>query len=205
MHGPADDLFHALRQALGDLPFIAEDLGFITPEVHALRDRLQIPGMRVMQFGFGDPGAHIYLPHRFPKNTVVYSGTHDNDTTLGWWRSWATPVEKKAAAAYFFGDHSAQKIPETEIPWAFVRAAATSVANLCVIPLQDVLALGSEARMNVPSRADGNWSWRYSASALRPEIAARLAEITQVSDRDTVSASARREQGHGEISEEFAA
>jgi len=140
----------ALRQALGELPFIAEDLGFITPAVHALRDRLQIPGMRVMQFGFGDPGAHIYLPHRFPTNTVVYSGTHDNDTTLGWWRSGATPQEKEAAAAYFFGDQGAQKIPEPEIPWAFVRAAAHSVANLCVIPLQDILGLGSEARMNVP-------------------------------------------------------
>ena len=203
--GPGDDLFHALRKALGELPFIAEDLGFITPAVHALRDRLQIPGMRVMQFGFGDPGAHIYLPHRFPANTVVYSGTHDNDTTLGWWRSWAAPHEKAAAAAYFFGERDPQKIPEAEIPWAFVRAAATSVANLSVIPLQDILGLGSEARMNVPSHADGNWAWRYSAAALRPEIAARLAEITQVSDRDTLKELSRGEQSHGETSEEFAA
>src|SRR5205814_6774340 len=99
--GPGDDLFHALRSALGDLPLIAEDLGYITPEVHALRDRLQLPGMRVLQFGFGNPGAHFYLPHRFHSNTVAYTGTHDNDTTLGWWRSGASDVERAAVKAYF--------------------------------------------------------------------------------------------------------
>ncbi len=194
--GPNDELFRALRNALGDLPFIAEDLGFITPEVHALRKRLRIPGMRVMQFGFGNKGAHIYLPHRFDSNTVVYTGTHDNDTTLGWWRSMATAEEQQAVQAYFGGC-------EDGVHWAFIRAANASVADLCVIPLQDVLGLGSQARMNVPSRSDGNWSWRFSAGALKPELARKLALLAETSDRET--ALAAHQQGSGEVREEFAA
>ena len=174
--GPRDALFAALRNALGELPLIAEDLGFITPEVHSLRGRLGIPGMRVMQFGFGDPGAEIYLPHRFESNTVVYTGTHDNDTTWGWWESQATPEERRHA-----GDYLA---PGSDgIPWAFIRAAEASVADLCVIPLQDVLGLGSEARMNVPSKAEGNWAWRYAPGSLTPELASRLAALSEASKR----------------------
>ena len=153
--GPADDLFNVLRERLGGLPLIAEDLGVITPEVEALRDRLEIPGMKVMQFGFGDPGAHIYLPHKFEPNTIVYTGTHDNDTTPGWW-STASEAERRAASAYF-------GVEDDSIQWAMIRAAETSVSRLCVVPLQDVLGLGSEGRMNVPSRPDGNWSWRYAS------------------------------------------
>ena len=196
--GPRDDLFHAMRSALGDLQFIAEDLGYITPEVHALRERLQMPGMRVLQFGFGNPGAHIYLPHRYPTNTVVYTGTHDNDTTAGWWRSGATGAERDAVRAYF-GPKADQ-----EIHWTFVHAAETSVADVCVMPLQDVLGLGSEARMNTPSRSDGNWRWRYQAGALAPAIAERLAALTTMADRDG-HLSAAREQRQGEVREEFAA
>lgn len=200
--GPGDDLFNALRRELGGLPFIAEDLGFITPEVHALRERLGIPGMRVMQFGFGNPGAHIYLPHKFEANTVVYTGTHDNDTTVGWWRSHATPDERRLASAYLGASDS-------DIHWAFIRAAEDSVARFCVVPLQDVLGLGSEARMNVPSRPDGNWSWRYAPGALTAELAERLALLADVTDRDVeraaAAASATGEQGHREVGEDFAA
>jgi len=178
--GPRDGLFEALRRALGDLPLVAEDLGFITPEVHALRQRLGVPGMRVMQFGFGDPGAEIHLPHRFEPNTVVYSGTHDNDTTRGWWESGATPEERRAAEAYL--------APGSDgIHWAFIRAAEASRANLCVLPLQDVLGLGSEARMNVPSKAEGNWAWRYAAGSLTPELAARLAALSEAHGRESTA------------------
>jgi 4-alpha-glucanotransferase len=174
--GPSDDLFIVLRQQLGDLPFIAEDLGVITEDVAALRERLKVPGMRVMQFGFGNPGAHIYLPHKFEPNTVVYTGTHDNDTTPGWWQNGATPEEKRFAESYL-GQQ------EDGIHWAMIRAAEGSVARLCVIPLQDVLGLGSEARMNIPSSSNGNWSWRYQPDALLPEIAKKLATLMDVSDR----------------------
>ena len=176
VEGPGDDLFQVLGHVLGELPFIAEDLGFITPEVHALRRRLNVPGMRVLQFGFGDPGAHIYLPHRFETNTVVYTGTHDNDTTVGWWNSDATDAERRAVLAYL-GQ------PADGVHWAFIRAAAASVAELCVVPAQDVLGLDSSARMNVPSRADGNWTWRLSPGALTPELVQKLADLVTASDR----------------------
>ncbi|MFB3916321.1 MAG: 4-alpha-glucanotransferase [Terriglobales bacterium] len=202
MQGPGDDLFYVLRRELGNLPFIAEDLGFITPEVHALRERLGIPGMRVMQFGFGNPGAHIYLPHKFEANTVVYTGTHDNDTTVGWWRSLATPEEKRLAAAYLCAK-------DDDVHWAFIRAAEGSVACFCVVPLQDVLGLGSEGRMNVPSVPNGNWSWRFAPGALTADLAERLAVLADVTDRDVeraaAAASASGQQGDGEMGENFAA
>lgn len=174
--GPSDDLFLVLRRQFGDLPFIAEDLGLITADVVALRERLTIPGMRVMQFGFGNPGAHIYLPHRFELNTVVYTGTHDNDTTLGWWNNGTSPQERRFAQAYL-------GTQEDGVHWALIRAAEASVARLCVVPIQDVLGLGSEGRMNIPSSANGNWSWRYSANALTRELAEKMANIVDVSDR----------------------
>ncbi len=197
--GPRDDLFHALRSALGDLPFIAEDLGMITAEVHAMRERLRIPGMRVMQFGFGDPGAHIYLPHRFEPHTVVYTGTHDNDTTVGWWQH-CTEHERRHARCYL-GD------AEDGVHWAFIRAAEGSVAELCVIPLQDALGLDSDARMNTPSRSDDNWTWRYEPGALTRELAQKLAMLAEVSDRDQHlrSASFAAQQRDGEAREDFAA
>jgi len=197
VEGARDDLFHALRQALGALPIIAEDLGLITEEVHALRQRLGLPGMRVMQFGFGNPGAHIYLPHQFERNTVVYTGTHDNDTILGWWRGSATEQERCHASAYLGND------PEG-MNWAFIRASQVSIADLCVMPLQDVLGLGSEARMNVPSRPDGNWTWRCQPGKLTHELASRLATIVEVSDRDRYLSAARAPR-HEEMGEEFAA
>jgi 4-alpha-glucanotransferase len=173
--GPGEDLFRVLHEKLGDLPFIAEDLGVITPDVYALRDRWRMPGMRILQFAFGDPGAHIYLPHRYQPNTVVYTGTHDNDTTLGWWKN-CSENERRFAGS-LLGE------PADGINWAMVRLAQSSTANLCVVPLQDVLSLGSGARMNVPSFADGNWSWRYSPGALLPELAQKLATLAEVTDR----------------------
>jgi 4-alpha-glucanotransferase len=176
--GPNEDLFKALRNALGKLPFIAEDLGYITPEVHALRKKLEIPGMKVMQFGFGNKGAHIYLPHKFTPDCVVYTGTHDNDTTVGWWTTSASENEKLWAAEYF-------GIAEDGIHWAFIRAAFASVAVLALIPVQDVLGLDTDARMNIPSKPGGNWSWRLRSGALTAELAQKLALLTEATDRET--------------------
>lgn len=173
--GPRDDLFAKLRDALGGLPFFAEDLGYITPDVHALRDRLQISGMSVLQFGFGDPGAHIYLPHQ-AAGKVIYSGTHDNDTVQGWWHSGAAEHERRNAEAYLGRS-------DDGIHWALIRAAQSSPACLSVVPMQDVLGLGSEARMNTPSVYGGNWRWRFPESQLKPEIAAKLALLAEVTDR----------------------
>ncbi|MFZ3342685.1 MAG: 4-alpha-glucanotransferase [Terriglobales bacterium] len=174
--GPKDDLFDAVRAALGGLPFFAEDLGYITPDVHALRDRLQIPGMAVLQFGFGNAGAHVHLPHTFKAEKVVYTGTHDNDTLCGWWASAATENERAFAQAYAGRS-------DDGIHWAMIRAATNSVASLCIVPLQDVLGLGSAARMNVPSLEAGNWRWRFDAALLRPELGHKLAVLAEVSDR----------------------
>jgi 4-alpha-glucanotransferase len=195
--GPADDLFNVLRTRLGDLPFIAEDLGLITEEVHALRERLNIPGMKVLQFGFGDPGAHIYLPQNFEPNCVVYTGTHDNDTTPGWWEKVASKDEKQCAKDYL-GE------PKDGMHWAFIRAAFGSVARLAIVPLQDVLGLGSKARMNTPSRSDGNWGWRFSSGALTPELERKIAALSEVCDRATQASSADQ-QGDREVREEFVA
>ncbi|HWW15705.1 MAG TPA: 4-alpha-glucanotransferase [Candidatus Dormibacteraeota bacterium] len=173
--GPRDDLFQKLREALGGLPFFAEDLGYITPEVHALRERLQIPGMAVLQFGFGDAGAHMYLPHR-AAGKVIYTGTHDNDTTVGWFRSGAADHERRNAEAYL-GPR------EDGIHWAFIRAAQTSVAEFALIPLQDVLGLGSEARMNTPSLHGGNWKWRLAPGQFTAELIGKLAQLAEVTDR----------------------
>lgn len=173
--GPRDDLFLKLREALGGLPFFAEDLGFITPEVHALRDRLQMPGMAVLQFGFGDEGAHMYLPHR-AAGKVMYTGTHDNDTVVGWWKSGAADHERRNADAYVGRS-------DDGIHWAFIRAVICSPASLSIVPLQDVFGLGSDARMNTPSLDNGNWRWRFEQLQLRDEFAAKLAHLVELSDR----------------------
>jgi 4-alpha-glucanotransferase len=174
--GPRDDLFLKIREALGGLPFFAEDLGYITESVHALRQRLNIPRMAVLQFGFSNPGAHTYLPHRLTPDTVVYTGTHDNDTAVGWWTSGATAYERAAALSYL-GDCS------DGIHWALIRAAQASVANLSVVPMQDILGLGSEARMNVPSRIEDNWHWCMKPGAATREAADKLARMAEVTDR----------------------
>ena len=156
--GPNDDLFKALRNELGKLPFIAEDLGYITPEVRALRKKLDIPGMKVMQFGFGDRGAHIYLPHMFTPDSVVYTGTHDNNTTVGWWDNDANENEKRWATEYLGN-------VDDGIHWAFIRAAFASVATLAVIPVQDVLGL------------TGDCPHEYSQQARRQLVMASAAMV----------------------------
>ena len=174
---PGSALFSRLREAMSELPFIAEDLGLITKEVDALREEFDLPGMRILQFGFGNRGAHNYLPHRYEQNTVVYTGTHDNDTTRGWWERGATEQEKAAATVYVHPGSDG-------VVWPFIRLAAESVAYICLFPLQDILEIGSEGRMNVPSQPENNWSWRYAEGALKPELAAKLAALMEVTDRD---------------------
>jgi 4-alpha-glucanotransferase len=173
---PGLELFRALEAALGPLPLVAEDLGLITPEVEALRLEMHMPGMKVLQFGFSDKGAHIHLPHQFTPDTVAYTGTHDNDTTQGWWKA-ASKVERAAAESYLG--------PMEERPvWPLIRATEASVAQMAVVPAQDLLELGSEARMNRPSIAAGNWSWRVPEASWTPEMAANLAALAEVTDRD---------------------
>lgn len=194
--GPGDDLFRVLKQRLGSLPFIAEDLGLITPEVHALRERLGIPGMKVLQFGFGDPGAHMYLPHKHEPNCVAYTGTHDNDTTPGWWKS--AGGEEKQHALEYFGP------AQDGMHWAFIRAVFSSVAGMAIVPLQDFLGLGSDARMNTPSLSDGNWGWRFSPGALTNKLAEKIAALAWISDRGP-SLSSADQQRDREMQEEFVA
>jgi len=173
---PGAELFARLGEVLGPLPLVAEDLGVITPEVDELRLDNGMPGMRVLQFGFGDPKAHNHLPHLFVPETIVYTGTHDNDTTLGWWRN-ATPLEQAAVEAYVgpVGDNPV---------WPLIRAASVSVAELAVFPVQDLLCLASEARMNTPAVASGNWSWRAPEGSWTKEMSKHLAALSLVSDRD---------------------
>ena len=173
--GPSDDFFNKLKQGLGGLPFFAEDLGMITPDVLALRDRHNIPGMAVLQFAFGDVGAHAYLPHRLTPNHVIYTGTHDNDTTLGWW---STLGEKERIAVTALVGAC-----EDGPNWGLIRLAQSSAANFSVVPLQDVLGLGSEARLNTPSTHTGNYHWRYQPGSLKPELAKKLAALAEVTDR----------------------
>jgi 4-alpha-glucanotransferase len=173
--GPADTLFNALHEALGCLPLIAEDLGVITPEVEALRDRFGFPGMKILQFAFDSGPDNPYLPHNHVRDCVVYTGTHDNDTTAGWFASLGDK-EKKRVQRYL--DRT-----DDVMAWRLIRAALASVARSAVIPAQDLLALGSEARMNLPGTAKGNWSWRLSTDALNPEIARRLHELTEMYGR----------------------
>lgn len=176
---PGLELFQRLKEVFGELPFIAEDLGLITPEVDELREHFGMPGMRILQFGFSDRGAHLYLPHKFVPNTVVYTGTHDNNTTLGWWSDGATGEERDHLQTYLGPiEH------DGDIVGAMIRAAAGSVANLCILPMQDILHLSSEARMNTPSERLGNWTWRYNRDAMHPDFATRLAALMEMTDRD---------------------
>lgn len=183
--GPGDRLLSALRDALGSLPFIAEDLGVITPEVHALRDRFSLAGMRVLQFAFGNAdGDDPFKPHNYVPNTVAYTGTHDNDTTLGWFQGAggvdANPEQARAerdrALRYLHSDGR-------EIHWDFIRAMQASVARTAVIPVQDVLGLGSEARFNRPASASGNWAWRLQEGQLQTSHAQRLRDMAELYGR----------------------
>jgi 4-alpha-glucanotransferase len=176
--GPGIDFFDKARQALQRLPLLAEDLGVITPEVSALRDRLGLPGMRILQFAFDGSTENPHLPDNFVPNTVVYTGTHDNDTTRGWYDTLPEP-QRQVMWRYL------NRPPGEggEVAAELIRLAWKSEAALAIVPLQDLLNLGSAARMNTPGRADGNWRWRYTGEMISPAIFEWLSELTAQSNR----------------------
>jgi len=192
VEAPGKELFTAIREALGEPPIIAEDLGVITPDVEALRDDFGFPGMRILQFGFSSDTRNIDLPHNYHKNVVVYTGTHDNDTAIGWFSSVAGEGSTRNAQQIEREREFCLKYLNTEgneIHWDFIRGVLASVANTAVVPLQDVLGLGAEARMNLPNSTEGNWAWRVKAGALTGEIGARLRELTALYGRIQVEES----------------
>lgn len=173
--GPKEKLFKAVQKKLVTLPIIAEDLGVITPEVTELRRQFEFPGMKVLQFAFGGGPDNPFLPHRYLPNSVVYTGTHDNDTTRGWFES-ATEHERVFATKYCGCQPS-------EITFELMRLASRSVADLAIFPFQDVLGLGTEGRMNFPGKALGNWDWRFSWDQVGPEHAMRVYELSALHGR----------------------
>jgi 4-alpha-glucanotransferase len=168
-------LFIAIREALHDLPIIAEDLGEITPDVIELRDALGLPGMKIMQFAFQNEPEDPFLPHNYPRNCVAYTGTHDNDTTIGWYLS-APEKERDLYRRYLArsGD---------DVAWDMIRAVWSSVASFTLAPMQDFLSLGTEARMNLPGRLGGNWSWRVDAEMLTETLIQRIRETNWLYSR----------------------
>lgn len=186
VEAPGRELFTAIRNTLGELPIIAEDLGVITPDVVALRDDFGFPGMRILQFGFGGDTKNIDLPHNYVANVVAYTGTHDNDTTTGWFQSVAgegstRTAEQIEGERQFCLDYL--NSDGEEIHWDFIRTVFASVADTAIVPLQDVLGLGAEARMNLPNSTEGNWSWRFGTGTLTAEIATRLKTLSTLYGR----------------------
>jgi 4-alpha-glucanotransferase len=176
MPGPRAELLEALRTALANVPVVAEDLGFITPEVDALREQFQLPGMRVLQFAFGGAVEPRFLPHRYTRDLFVTTGTHDNDTTHSWYDK-LTDAECSDYESYVPG-------AKQEPVWSLIRAAWSSVANFAFTPLQDLLELGRAARLNTPGTASGNWKWRATAAQVKNSAwIERLAEYSRVYER----------------------
>ncbi|MBW4686666.1 MAG: 4-alpha-glucanotransferase [Komarekiella atlantica HA4396-MV6] len=176
VEAPGEAFFEVIKQKLGKLPVLAEDLGVITPEVDALRDKYEFPGMKVLQFAFGSDPDNPFLPFNYPRNAVVYTGTHDNDTTIGWFNT-AGESEKQNLLLYL------GCISPEGVHWDLIRLALSSIANQAIIPLQDVLGLGNETRMNFPGVAEGNWEWRYQTSALTEELSSKLKSLTKLNGR----------------------
>ena len=176
LKGPGATFFAAIKQQLGRLPIIAEDLGVITPEVEALRDRFEFPGMKILHFAFAGGASNPYLPFNYTRNSIVYSGTHDNDTTGGWFEQLST--EERQTLLNYLGGISADGVH-----WDLIRLAYASISNLAIIPVQDLLGLGKEARMNYPGTATGNWEWRYQPEDLQPQISDRLKTLGAVFGR----------------------
>ncbi|HWR52182.1 MAG TPA: 4-alpha-glucanotransferase [Bryobacteraceae bacterium] len=185
--GPGAAFFAAIESAMGKLPLVAENLGVITPEVEELLERFEYPGMAILQFAFGtDPQALDFRPHNYPRNRVAYSGTHDNETTVGWWTTAGAGNTTRTAEDVARERTFARKYLNTtghEINWVFIRTLIASVADTVLFPVQDVLGLGNEARMNLPGTFGGNWRWRMRSGALRPEHAARLRDCCVTYDR----------------------
>jgi 4-alpha-glucanotransferase len=173
--GPGAEFLSAIRRALGSLPIIAEDLGVITPAVKKLRADFGLPGMKVLQFAFDGSPDDEFLPHNYAEHCVVYTGTHDNDTVVGWYES--APEEARDLCRRYLGRDG------TEIAWDLIRTAWSSVAQWAIAPLQDLLSLGSQARMNFPSHENGNWGWRVRADELTDALADRLAEWNHIYGR----------------------
>ena len=171
--GPGLDLFDAVRDALGELPVVAEDLGLITDDVRQLRRDLGLPGMRVLQFGLEEGGGE-HLPGAWEPNLVAYTATHDSDTSLGWYVGLEREVRRRVRRALG---------PEPEVNWAMLRAVMNSAADTAVMPLQDLLGLGSEARFNTPGTAQGNWGWRFEWPRLTARLAGRLRRLTESTRR----------------------
>ena len=186
VEAPGKELFVAIRNALGELPIIAEDLGVITPDVEKLRDDSGFPGMRILQFAFSSDPKNQDLPHNYHPNVAVYTGTHDNDTTVGWFNSVAGEGSTRDAQQIERERKFCLKYLNTygkEIHWDFIRAVLASVADTAVVPLQDLLGLGTEARMNLPNSTSGNWAWRFTAGSLTDEARARLRELSEIYGR----------------------
>lgn len=171
---PGRDVFEAFSRALGELPLIAEDLGAMTPEVEELRDALSIPGMKILQYAFSDP-KNGYLPHNYDRNCVAYTGTHDNDTTVGWFQA-ASETEREFCKKYL-------KTNGASIHWDFIRGIFASVADTAIVPMQDVLGLDNSARMNLPASTSGNWDWRLRKDAVTDDTLMILRELTEIFDR----------------------
>ncbi len=188
--GPGADLFHTLTRTLPELPIVAENLGVITPEVEAIRHQFEFPGMAIFQFAFStDPQAPTFRPHNYVRNLVAYTGGHDNDTMFGWWRSGvsdstrsAADVEKEYADTRDYLGVTREQL-DREVNWIFIRHVMMSIADTVLFPMQDVLGLGSEARMNLPGSLGRNWKWRMQPDALRPEHQARLKRFVEMYDR----------------------
>jgi 4-alpha-glucanotransferase len=193
--GPGAPLFEAVERELGKLPIVAENLGVITEEVEAMRRRFGFPGMSILQFAFGnDPQAPDFKPHNYPRDRVAYTGTHDNDTTVGWWTSagarGSTRTTEEIARERVFTRQYLGLHADDPIHWVFIRAVMASVAEVAMFPAQDVLGLGSEARMNLPGTASGNWRWRLAPGMLTEAHSERLREMAQTYDRNSSQAPA---------------
>ena len=171
---PAEDFFNSILAEIPNAPFIAEDLGTITPDVKDILDHFHFPGMKVLLFAFsGDSATNPYLPHNLVENCVVYTGTHDNNTVLGWFQKEAKPEDKERLFKYLGYTPS-----ETDLHWALIRLSMMSVARIACFPMQDILGLGEEARMNRPATREGNWQWRFAPGQLTPPIKEQLHEMT---------------------------
>ena len=180
MPGPGEKLFAAIARVFPDLPVIAEDLGVITPDVVALRDQFGLPGMRILQFAFAEDMTNYFLPHNYIANVVAYTGTHDNDTLIGWWNS--APEKVKLFVREYL------KSDQIDVPWDLISLLSASVANTVIYPMQDVLCLDGNHRMNYPGRMDGSWEWRFSWEQIKPWQTLKLAEITAENQRNGTKA-----------------
>ena len=179
VEAPAEDFLNALLRRFPQLPIIAEDLGVITPDVREIMHRFELPGMKVLLFAFGDDlPTNPYIPHNLPRNCVLYTGTHDNNTTRGWFEREAAPEIKERLFRYL-----GREVPAEYIHWELIRLAMMSVANMVIFPMQDILGLGEEARMNRPATSQGNWQWQLSPEQLTPSLAERLLGMTELYGR----------------------